>query len=81
MCCPVDPLKYIDMSIAKPPVSPARRGILTTRPVSARLMPHELAALEAQALKENRSLSSMVRLMLIKGMEASGLPLIEPSQG
>ncbi|MET2469115.1 hypothetical protein [Ralstonia pseudosolanacearum] len=44
-------------------------------------MPHELAALEAQALKENRSLSSMVRLMLIKGMEASGLPLIEPSQG
>ncbi|OAI58254.1 hypothetical protein RSP795_24735 [Ralstonia solanacearum] len=69
------------MALAKPPVSPARRGMLTTRTVSTRLMPHELAALEAQALEENRSVSSMVRLMLIKGMEASGLAVLESPQG
>ncbi|MBB6590998.1 hypothetical protein LBW62_07000 [Ralstonia solanacearum] len=55
--------------------------MLTTRTVSTRLMPHELAALEAQALEENRSVSSMVRLMLIKGMEASGLAVLESPQG
>ncbi|MGD7095914.1 hypothetical protein [Ralstonia pseudosolanacearum] len=60
------------MASNTPPVSRSPRGVLTHRPVSTRLMEEELAALEALALEQNRSLSSVARLMIVKGLEASG---------
>ncbi|WP_138243297.1 hypothetical protein [Ralstonia mannitolilytica] len=58
------------MTTPKLPVARSPRGVLTRRPLVTRLMPDEQAAVEARAKKQRCSLSSMARLLIIKGMAA-----------
>ncbi len=69
------------MSIAKPPVSRSPRGVLTQRPIITRLLPHEQVVFETQALEQNRSRASLARILIVKGMEASGFFKPEFSRG
>ncbi|OIT10835.1 hypothetical protein BL243_24180 [Ralstonia solanacearum] len=69
------------MSIAKPPVSRSPRGVLAQPPIVTRLLPHEEVVFETKALEQNRSRASLARILIIKGMEASGFFIPEPSQG
>lgn len=56
--------------------SRAPRGVMSSRPIAMRLLPAELAELEAISLEENRSRSSMARLIYLNGItlfrQASG---------
>ncbi len=58
------------MPRAKPPVSRSPRGVLKDKPVSMRLLSTERDQLERMALEENRSLSSLARLVLLEGLAA-----------
>ncbi|SDO94547.1 hypothetical protein SAMN04488595_103170 [Ralstonia sp. 25mfcol4.1] len=58
------------MSRAKTPVSRAPRGVLKDKPISMRLLSKEREQLEQLALVENRSLSSLARLILLEGLSA-----------
>ncbi|OIT17069.1 hypothetical protein BL243_07830 [Ralstonia solanacearum] len=73
--CLVNSHKYIGMSIAKPPVSRSPRGVLSNQRIVTSLLPHEHVVFEAKALEQNRSFSSMARLMIVKGMEAAGFTI------
>jgi len=56
--------------------SRAPQGVMAHRPVAMRLLPAEIAELEAISLEENRSMSSMARLIYLNGItlfrQASG---------
>lgn len=57
------------MTKAKAPVTRSPRGVLTDKPVFVRLMPEERKKLERLAVSENRSISSLARLVLLAGLE------------
>ncbi len=56
------------MSNAKAPVTRSPRGVLTEKPVYMRLLPAERLELEQLAVQENRSISSLARLLLLEGL-------------
>lgn len=45
--------------------SRAPRGVMSNKPVAMRLLPAEIAELEALALEQNRSMSSMARIIFL----------------
>lgn len=51
-----------------PPPGPSRTPRGVTKPVAARLMPHEREELEAIAEHEQRSCSAMMRLLYLRGL-------------
>lgn len=58
------------MTKAKAPVTRSPRGVLSDKPVCVRLLPEERTKLERLAVSENRSVSSLARLVLLAGLEA-----------
>ncbi|EER0851836.1 TPA: hypothetical protein ACQ8V2_003753 [Escherichia coli] len=48
--------------------SRAPRGVMSNKPVAMRLLPAEIAELEALALDQNRSMSSMARIIFLNGI-------------
>ncbi|CAD5724774.1 Uncharacterised protein [Escherichia coli] len=48
--------------------SRAPRGVMSNKPVAMRLLPAEIAELEALALEQNRSMSSMARIIFLNGI-------------
>jgi len=56
------------MTQAKTPRTRSPRGVLSDKPVCVRLLPEERQKLEQLAIKENRGMSSLARLLLIAGM-------------
>ena len=48
--------------------SRAPRGVMSNKPVAMRLLPAEIAELEALALDQNRSKSSMARIIFLNGI-------------
>ena len=48
--------------------SRAPRGVMSNKPVAMRLLPTEIAELEALALDQNRSMSSMARIIFLNGI-------------
>lgn len=57
------------MQINQQPVSRAPNGVLSDNPVYLRLLPNELSAFTQRARTENRSLSSMARLLILQALE------------
>ncbi|GAA0832610.1 hypothetical protein [Cupriavidus pauculus] len=53
---------------AKTPRTRSPRGVLSDKPVCVRLLPAERKKLEQLAVKENRSVSSLARLVLLEGL-------------
>lgn len=43
-------------------------GIVTTRPIAMRLMPDELEQVKKIALREQRSMASVCRLAMLRGL-------------
>ncbi|UBM11714.1 hypothetical protein [Cupriavidus metallidurans] len=56
------------MTQAKTPRTRSPRGVLSDKPVCVRLLPAERQKLERLAMKENRSVSSLARLILLEGL-------------
>lgn len=48
--------------------SRAPRGVMSDKPVAMRLLPAEIAELEALSLEQNRSLYSMARIIYLNGI-------------
>lgn len=48
--------------------SRAPRGVMSNKLVAIRLLPAEIAELEALALDQNRSMSSMARIIFLNGI-------------
>ncbi len=48
--------------------SRAPRGVMSNKPVAMRLLPAEIAELEALAMDQNRSMSSMARIIFLNGI-------------
>ena len=58
----------------KPAPKPSRRapnGVVTNKPIPIRLLPAERAAVEQLADREQRSLASTCRLVLLRGLADS----------
>ncbi|UEP52049.1 hypothetical protein LMA00_21720 [Burkholderia ambifaria] len=53
----------------KVPVTRSPRGVLSSKPVYMRLMPDERRVLEELSAAENRSTSSVARLIYLEGIE------------
>ncbi|ABO60725.1 MULTISPECIES: hypothetical protein [pseudomallei group] len=53
----------------KAPVTRAPRGVLSDKPVYMRLMPDERRTLEELSVSQNRSTSSVARLIYLEGVE------------
>lgn len=55
----------------EPTAKPTRRapnGVVTKKPIPLRLLPAERAAVEKLAAQEQRSLASVCRLVLLRGL-------------
>lgn len=55
----------------KPALKPSRRapnGVVTNKPIPIRLLPAERARVEMLAVREQRSLASVCRLALLRGL-------------
>ncbi|MGR3754960.1 hypothetical protein [Edwardsiella anguillarum] len=48
--------------------SRAPRGVMSNKPIAMRLLPAEIKELEEIALEQNRSFSSMARLIYLQGI-------------
>ncbi|WP_436016980.1 hypothetical protein [Trinickia sp. LjRoot230] len=57
------------MSLRKAPVKRSPQGVLSSKPVYMRLMPDERHALEELSASQNRSTSSVARLIYLEGIE------------
>ncbi|WP_153075766.1 hypothetical protein [Paraburkholderia bonniea] len=57
------------MTQKKPPVTRSPRGVLSSKPIYMRLMPDERCALEHLSAIQNRSTSSVARLVFLEGIE------------
>jgi hypothetical protein len=66
--CKVTEGKYIAMLRKKAPVTRSPRGVLSSKPVYMRLMPDERRTLEALSTSQNRSTSSVARLIYLEGV-------------
>ena len=53
----------------KTPVTRSPRGVLSSKPVYMRLMPEERRLLEELSAAQNRSTSSVARLIYLEGIE------------
>jgi hypothetical protein len=53
----------------KTPVTRSPRGVLSSKPVYMRLMPEERRILENLSAAQNRSTSSIARLIYLEGIE------------
>jgi len=53
------------------PIGRAPNGVVTKKPIPLRLLPEERAAVEALAAREQRSLASTCRLVLLRGLVAA----------
>jgi hypothetical protein len=53
----------------KPPVRRSPQGVLSSKPVYMRLMPDERRALEELSTSQNRSTSSVARLVYLQGVD------------
>lgn len=54
----------------KTPVTRSPRGVLSSKPVYMRLMPEERRLLEELSAAQNRSTSSVARLIYLEGIES-----------
>lgn len=70
MClCKVNEGKYTAMLRKKAPVTRSPRGVLSNKPVYMRLMPNERRTLEELSASQNRSTSSVARLIYLEGVK------------
>jgi hypothetical protein len=53
----------------KPPIKRSPQGILSTKPVYMRLMPDERRRLDELSAAQNRSISSVARLVYLEGID------------
>ena len=53
----------------KPPVRRSPQGVLSSKPVYMRLMPDERRTLEELSASQNRSTSSVARLVYLQGID------------
>ncbi|KUZ46103.1 MULTISPECIES: hypothetical protein [Burkholderia cepacia complex] len=53
----------------KAPITRSPRGVLSSKPVYMRLMPNERRTLEELSAAQNRSTSSIARLIYLEGVE------------
>ncbi|WP_081060638.1 hypothetical protein [Burkholderia territorii] len=53
----------------KAPITRSPRGVLSSKPVYMRLMPNERRTLEELSAAQNRSTSSVARLIYLEGVE------------
>lgn len=56
------------MTPLQKPLRRAPNGVVTTNPIPIRLMPEERAKVRAMAKAEDRSMASVCRLMLLRGL-------------
>jgi hypothetical protein len=57
------------MTSESKPTYRAPAGVLTEKPIAVRLLPVEWEKINAVAVKEQRSLASVCRLLALRGME------------
>jgi hypothetical protein len=57
------------MSNKRIPMARAPRGVLSSKPVYMRLMPHEQRALAQLSERQRRSMSSVARLVYLEGLD------------
>lgn len=67
------------MTPKKAPVTRSPRGVLSSKPVYMRLMPDERQVLEQLAGIQNRSTSSVARLIYLEGVEQYRTKVIRSS--
>ena len=67
--CKVNEGKYTVMPRKKTPITRSPRGVLSSKPVYMRLMPDERRTLEELSAAQNRSTSSVARLIYLEGLE------------
>ncbi|WP_446325991.1 hypothetical protein [Burkholderia pseudomallei] len=69
LLCKVNEGKYTAMVNKKDPVRRSPRGVLSSKPVYMRLMPEERRTLEELSAAQNRSTSSVARMIYLEGVE------------
>lgn len=57
------------MLLKKSPITRSPQGVLSTKPVYMRLMPSERDRLDELAAAQNRSISSVARLVFLEGID------------
>ncbi len=57
------------MSTKRIPMSRSPRGVLSSKPVYMRLMPHEQHTLAQLSERQRRSMSSVARLVYLEGLD------------